>query len=88
MACSNYTIFPYADRREVELCDLRELDLAGPVQECRKGCLAFKFAIITAFRLQLNELISPSVGEDPIPLNVAVNCFCRDWAFRHLTFSE
>ncbi len=75
VARSNYTTYPYTDRREVELCDPQELNLAGPIQQCRKGCLAFRFTksvIITGFRLQLNELMSPSFGEDPIPLNVAV----------------
>ncbi len=33
VAHSNYTIFPYANRREVELCDPQELDLAGNMKD-------------------------------------------------------
>ncbi len=72
---SNYTVCPYTERSEVFLCDPLRIDLSGPVNECRKGCLAFKFTrsvAVVAFRLQLNELMSPNFGEDPIPLRADV----------------
>ncbi len=80
---SNYTVLPYADCRAVELCDPQQLDLAGLVHECMKGCSSsFKFTksvAIMSFRLQLNELMSLGFVEDLIPLHRAVQTNRQTW---------